>query len=402
MTGSGDNNRFIIGEMREALPVTPEVLRWARESAGMSAQAAADALKLKSVTAQTIEEWEAGEGGPTYPQLEKLAKAYRRTIAVFFLPRQPSEPDIKKQFRSLTDAHLANLPTSIRLLVRHGTVRQMDLRELYDGNSPARKRIFADCVISDRTSPKQRAAQAREYLGVSLETQFSWPDDKGDTALKIWRHTLEECGVWVFKEAFKEDGYCGFCLPDEQFPVIFLNNSMPKRRQIFTLFHELAHLLRGRGGVDFRSPQMSGADNEYRSEEAFCNAFAGAFLVPDESLFGGRAMPSTDEENIEELAKRYGVSREVILRRFLDRGMVSQAIYDKRVAEWARQHRNTGNTSGGDYYATQFTYLGRKYIDAAFHKYHRQAISEYDLADYLGVKIRNLGGFEEYLLKEKR
>ena len=45
------------------------------------------------------------------------------------------------------------------------------------------------------------------------------------------------------QEVFQAEGLFGFCLQDDEFPIIYLNNSAAKSRQIFSLFHELAHLL---------------------------------------------------------------------------------------------------------------------------------------------------------------
>ena len=81
----------------------------------------------------------------------------------------------------------------------------------------------------------------RKFLNIGLEEQKKWEDC--DTALKKWRNALAKHDIFVFKEAFRDSGVSGFCLYDKLFPVIFINNSIPKTRQIFTLFHELANLL---------------------------------------------------------------------------------------------------------------------------------------------------------------
>src|SRR3546814_19149570 len=75
----------------------------------------------------------------------------------------------------------------------------------------------------------------RRYLGVSLEQQCAWRDD--ETALKEWRAALQRVGVFVFKDAFRTDDFSGFCLYDEEFPIIYVNNSSAHTRQIFTYFH---------------------------------------------------------------------------------------------------------------------------------------------------------------------
>ena len=69
--------------------VQPEVMRWARQSIGLSVSDVA--LRLKR-PAEEIEAWEAGDAFPSYPQLEKLAyQIYKRPLAVFFLPIPPEE-----------------------------------------------------------------------------------------------------------------------------------------------------------------------------------------------------------------------------------------------------------------------------------------------------------------------
>lgn len=389
--------------MNVGAKVTPEVLRWARESAGIKTEEVAEQLKLKSTTTETIQQWESGQGNLTYSQLENLAKIYRRPVAIFFFPEPPEEPSLRGQFRSLPEAYVEKIPTKIRFLIRDGMVKQMNLYELLGDTNPAKRKIVQGIVIRDRISAKNLkaqarnlAAQAREYIGISIEKQTKCKDE--DEALKMWRNALEECGLWIFKNAFHDENYCGFCLHDDQFPIIYLNNSMAKSRQIFTLFHELAHLLRRKGGVDMRTtPQLQG---DYEEEEVFCNAFAGAFLVPDE-IFRQHAKKDLQNEKIKELAKMYKVSSEVIRRKLLDKNLITQKEYEGKREEWKRKFPagKKFSKSGGDYYATQRDYLGQKYLQVAFRQYHQQRINDRELADYLGIKTKSLEKLESYVLK---
>ena len=385
--------------MNIAAKVTPKVLRWARESAGIHPEEVVEQLKLKHVTAETIQQWESGRGNLIYSQLEKLAKIYRRPVAVFFFPEPPEEPSLKGQFRSLPEAYVEKIPTKIRFLIRDGMVKQMNLYELLGETNPAKRKIVQDIVV-DRMSAKNLAAQARKYIGISLEEQTKCKDE--GTALAMWRNALEECGLWIFKNAFHDENYCGFCLHDKQFPIIYLNNSMSKSRQIFTLFHELAHLLRGKGGVDMRT--TSQLQGDYEEEEVFCNAFAGAFLVPDES-FRRHAKKNPEDHEIERLAKLYKVSREVILRKFYDREFISKIKYEdgleKYKREWrASQLEKEQRESGGpNYFVKIYAYLGRKYLEIAFRQYHQRRINDRELADYLGVKTKSLDKLEYLVLK---
>ena len=367
---------------------TPEVLVWARDSAGFSQEEIADKLRQKSATLEAIEAWEDGREQPTYAQLEKLANIYKRPIAVFFFPSPPEEPSLNEKFRSLPKIFTQSFPPKIRYLVREALVKQMDLYDLHGEGNPADIEIFKSKTKDvPQNNVKTLAARVREILDVPLNEQFKWKTE--DEALKQWRNKLENVGIWIFKDAFQSEDYYGFCLYDEHFPLIYLNNSIPKQRQIFTLFHEVGHLLIAKGGVDFRHDADDEFQGIYRKDETFCNAFAGELLVPDDS-FPISNVPSDDQ--IFGFAKKYNVSREVILRKCLNRNLVTQEVYNNKVMEWRKNWEKSGtqNKKGevkGNYYATQKVYLG-EYLSLLFRQYYQQRIDEYK--HYLGVKVRSV------------
>ena len=87
----------------EQIPVTPVIIKWARERAGYSIE---DATK----TFKKIEAWEVGEVFPTYSQLEQMAEAFKLPVAVFFFPEPPDLPPISETFRTLTSACVYRKP----------------------------------------------------------------------------------------------------------------------------------------------------------------------------------------------------------------------------------------------------------------------------------------------------
>ena len=76
--------------------ITPNVLKWARESARMTEEIAAAKV---SVTVEKFEEWEAGISQPTIKQAQTLAKSYNRPFALFFLPEVPRDFQPLQDFR---------------------------------------------------------------------------------------------------------------------------------------------------------------------------------------------------------------------------------------------------------------------------------------------------------------
>ena len=377
----------------------PTVLKWAREQSGFKLEEVAEKLKRKTVTAQTIREWESGTAFPSYSQLENLAyKIYRRPLAVFFFPKPPDdEIHIKKSFRTLPNA-VDKLNPRMRWMLRKAYVMQLNVMELHENqlfekNISQEQKIFNNIKFNAQSSINTLVKKARNYLNISLEEQKEWSrqtstiQNGADIALKKWRKIIQSNGVFVFKDSFKTSNFSGFCLYDKKFPIIYINNNEAKTRQIFTLFHELAHILFHTSGFD------PSDENYFRSQltsynkkiEVMCNEFAGAFLVPDESL-----PKEIDLKNIKKLANSYSVSQEVILRRFLKNKIISHKDYNRIIKDILKKHQEFESKKkikgGGNYYATKETYLGKKYISLVFKKYHQKQISWDQLADFLDVK----------------
>jgi transcriptional regulator with XRE-family HTH domain len=74
--------------MADKAYITAKVFKWARESAKMTEEIAASKV---AVPIEKFKEWEIGEDYPTIRQAQRLAKAYRRPFALFFLPEVPND-----------------------------------------------------------------------------------------------------------------------------------------------------------------------------------------------------------------------------------------------------------------------------------------------------------------------
>jgi len=385
--------------MSEQIPVNPVMLRWARKTGGFDIPDVVAKLKRKRITSKTVKSWEKGTASPTYVQLERLAyEIYKRPLALFFFPEPPEEETPAESFRTLPQEEINLLEPRLLYLVRQAKVMQENLRELFDGVNSAKKQICSDITINSTDTIYDVAKTTREYLGVGLNEQYALTTN--DKALKYWREVLERHGVFVFKDAFKDDECSGFCLYDDVFPVIYINNSQAKIRQIFTLFHELAHLLFRTGGIDLRHDDfVKRIKGPNRRIEVFCNKFAGEFLVPTKNIKPQIQNQTINDNLIIRLAKKYSVSREVILRKCLDLNRITKTFYETKVKEWNEERSTRGKPSlGGNPYYTKGAYLGSYYIEAAFGKYYQGAISKPQLADYLGMKEVHLSTFESYVL----
>ena len=363
-------------------------MRGARKRAGLNQDEAAQ--KFAQIAA-----WEDGMSLPTYPQLEKLADEFKLPIAAFFFPGDPGCRRSGNPSARYLDAELTRFPCQVRFLLRKAKALQLNLADMTDGRNPADHLITRDLSFPSSTSIVRMAKRVRDYLGVSLADQMQWAND--DTALKAWRAVLQRVGVFVFKDAFRVGGYSGFSLYDDEFPIIYVNNSSTKTRQIFTLFHELAHLLFHTSGIDtVEDSYIPTLPEQQRRIEIICNQFAAEFLVPEAAFQQAMAGSDPSERMAEQLAQQFRVSRAVIYRRFLDRGWIDQAEYERATREWDAQKVEG---SGGNWYLTQMTYLGRDYMALAFQQYYRNRIDDAQLGQYLDTKPKNIATLEDYFSK---
>lgn len=373
---------------------------WARENSGFSLS---DVTKTKQFA--KLEKWEIGEESPTYSQLEKLADKYHRPIAIFFFPQPPQEEEIEKSLRALSEENLTTITPVIRFLFRKAKSFQLSLRELFEGQYSLQDQKLA-WIKELRNAPIHEITnRVRAKINVPIGEQESWQDST--EALQRWRSLLADNGIFVFKDAFKNPNVSGFCIYDELFPIIYINNSHSKNRQIFTIFHEVAHLIFKQSYLDIFNEDFW--DLEFKNpnhEEVKCNAFAAEFLVPSFDFKARiKGLDFNDESTIHKLADTYHVSREVILRRLLEQNLIAQTTYTEQVEEWHDTSNNSGKgqqKGGGNYYNTKATYLGNAYISLVLENYYRGQINVEKASEYLDIQPKSFAGIEENFLKQGR
>ena len=361
------------------IKINNDILVWARQELNITQEEVADRMGRNI---EDIVNWEEGKDYPTYAQLEKLAYTiYKRPLAVFFFPNIPNIPKNNGKFRTLDNEIFNEIPTRIIELMNQARVMQLNLQEL-DSNSRIRITELELDIHEQNFYEK-----LRDVLGVDLELQKK-AKNMSD-AFEMWRSAFYECGVYVFKEAFKDNSFSGFCLYDIKYPVIYINNSMSYSRQIFTLFHELCHILIKTSGIDKANDDyISRLELDNRKLETICNMFAGKFLVPTNDLLKLIDNVEINEKNIEKLSKKYSVSRDVILRKLLDMGKISKDAYEKKHSDYQDEmYRKPINNGGGNYYNTKKAYLGENYINDVCSNYYSGKIDLYETANYLNVRV---------------
>lgn len=114
----------------------------------------------------------------------------------------------------------------------------------------------------------------------------------------------------------------GYCIYDSYTPVIFLNNTDSYSAKIFTILHELAHILYGESSIITN-------DNQDEKMEKLCNEIAGEILIPTKFILGKWDKNKEIEENIEAIKKECLASKEAIATKAVNLKIISNEKYDE-------------------------------------------------------------------------
>lgn len=303
---------------RVELDVNPRVLRWAREEAGFDAD---EAAKKASTTRDIYLEWEAKGNRIPLGKLSSLASAYKRQIAVFLLPEAPPKLQRPNDFRNLTPAK-SKLSKKVLQVIRDVTYFRQVARELRNESAWQANYDWLKQVDRKQFSDDQIAESLRERLDIPFEDQLSWQTD--NEAYRKWRSAVEtRLGILVFQFSMSMDEAQGFSFSDTYPYAIVTNSNHSYSGRTFTIFHELAHIIRHHSAIC-----LIDQATEKQQEEWACNLFAGRFLVPDSFVDD-----ADDLKTIQSFASRFKVSREVYLRRLKELGKITDLRFFNLLAQ---------------------------------------------------------------------
>lgn len=384
--------------------VKPSLLKWARESAGFDIEQAA---KKAGVKPERLESWEAGERRPTIVQLRNIAWAYKRPIAVFYLPDPPEDIRPPRDFRRLPGQVAGVESPELRYELRRAAVRRETALELLgeEGEKPAAFPLTARAG----DDPDELGLRIRETLGVGLETQFGWRD--AYDPFNGWRAAIEEAGALVLQMTDVDLAEArGFSISETPVPVIVANIKDSPRGRTFTLLHEFVHVVLRQGGL-CDLDDISRRTPEALRVERFCNMVAGAALVPRTSLLAERLVhdhgPETTwtDRDLTSLAQRYGVSREVVLRRLLDLGRTDEQFYREKRDQFLEEYEHARRQRAAGFappHQVALASAGPAFVGLVMTSYSHGHITASDVSDYLGIRLKHLPRIEEQLLSRSR
>jgi Zn-dependent peptidase ImmA (M78 family)/transcriptional regulator with XRE-family HTH domain len=341
----------------------PQVLRWARERAGLTDETLAEKLHVQP---ERVQGWEQ-TGTLRFKQAEKLAHVTHTPFGFLFLAEPPDEKLPIPDFRTVGDAAVRRASPDLLETIETMQRRLAWMRDVLieEGQSPL---PFVGSATR-HNQPRAVAAAMRKTLGVAdgwANAASSW-----SAALLLLRGQIETIGVLIFingvvgnntSRKLKPEEFRGFALSDPYAPLIFVNGADAKAAQMFTFAHELAHVWLGEDGVsdlDPTQPRITGL----APVEKFCNDVAAEFVVPEHELKQHWAEAKSQNEPFQYLARHFKISPIVAARRALDIRLISREAFFEFYNLYHANDRRTSEArkGGGNFWSTQNVRIGKRF-----------------------------------------
>lgn len=340
--------------------INRELLRWARERAGL----AQDALIRRF---KRLPEWETGETQPTLKQVEDFARAVHVPVGYLFLTKPPEEVVPIPDFRTFAGEDVRRPSPNLLDTIYICQERQSWYRDFVRITRQAERSFVGSATIAMR--PEEVATRMRNALGFNLGARRecgTWAD-----ALRLFILQAEKAGVLVMVSGVVMNNnhrrldpaeFRGFALSDPLAPLIFINGADTRAAQMFTLAHELAHLWLGASAL---SNIGTAPRQGFRREEIWCNAVAAELLVPLAALRAELRDKELLDDTLSRLARTFKVSTLVVLRRLLDADRLDRPSFN---AAWEQERKRlqklSKGGSGGNFYHTTITRVSRRFTRA--------------------------------------
>ena len=231
-----------VSPKNQFIPIQPKMLSWVRIELGLSLKQAAEKTKFST---SDLQNWESGTSGITLSQGKKLADKYKVSLPFLYLKQTPK----KHKFKSLVDFRAESkknvFSDRLCLAIQKAHHRQVWMRDFLIDEGHEKLAWLGK--FSQQKDPDNIAQQCKAWLVIKQRDIAKLKDNKA--ALSYWIAKVEAQGVIVasndthFAYKIDREEYSGLVLYDDYAPLILLNPQDSPARRIFTLIHELAHLL---------------------------------------------------------------------------------------------------------------------------------------------------------------
>lgn len=280
--------------------------------------------EMAGVTRQSINNYEKGKTLPDSKTLSSLA--YVLGVGLDDLLRPEGDNQLQFRFRA-RDSFGKSLQFAAQ--VRKLLEKYTQLEQIVGLHPYAPESTPCDYVQGNEKYIQEIAAQFRRRL------------DLGDLPIANLFESVEDIGFKVLRHPVPEDSFSGLgACSTNSGAFILINSNMTIERQIFTLAHEIGHLIFHRGeyqddhGQYQNTLKTEGTKEVEDGRERVADYFAGHLLIPQSEF--EQAYLRFDK-NIIKLKTYFRVSFQAILKRLADMKLID---YTKEIIKISNIYKN--------------------------------------------------------------
>lgn len=330
---------------------------------------------------------------PTLVQLQKVAGVLRVPFGYFFLKDVPlleyTIPHYRTYDREPFVPSLELIDTINILRERQDWARDI-MKELIEDKLPYANSLKLDAPIK----------KAAKLINSILDLPAGWANTmpRWYDALNLLIKKTESAGIFVVKNGvvnynthrkldIKE--FRGFVLYDDFAPFIFINNNDYITGKIFTIIHEIAHILIGKS-ASFDLRRLQPAND---SIEIFCDKITAEFLVPEEQILDILKKIGPD---FDKLTRKFKVSKIVIARRLLDLKQITRTDFFTFYNDYKTLEKTDTTATGGDFYNSAPYRLSSRFIQIVHNQVSQNKMLFSDAFKITGLSPKT---YDAYIMK---
>src|SRR3989344_4319429 len=372
---------------KKQITVSAMVLKWARTTLyGANKQEAADRLKI---TVAELYNWETNDSTIAVSILKRMSKVYNRHISVLLYKNPPKSQEAPK-FRKLPSFEEVEFDRKTFMAIRQAQEIQNNAMFLLEN----KENLNLKELIENSEDWNKLSIKLSDLL--RIDKDFRFHSKNSAQQLKMWKRSLESLGILALEQSFPLSDIRAFTIYDKVAPIIVLNSSDTDNGSIFSLFHELGHLVRKQTDTDqiLDLSISSKHENEY-----FSNNFAATFLVPKDLLNKNvELIDNFNDENVKTIADKFKVSTSVIWIRLRDFDHINQDEFNKirkklsTFDPFSASLKKKGKTGGNKntYLYTTMNRKGEFFISEVLNALNTKRLTYYEVLDYIGIKTETL------------
>jgi Zn-dependent peptidase ImmA (M78 family) len=335
---------------------------------------------------------------PTLRQVQELARFFHRPLNVFFLSSPPQVSPLAAEYRRLPGVTPGQESPELRLALRQMISRRETAQALMEELGEKVPGFTLEAHLKEHASAV--GARLRAALGITDEIQLGWKDEW--QAWRQWRGAVEQLGVLVFQFPKVElSDARGLSLLRFPLPVVGVNSKEQPESKIYTLMHEVIHLMLATGHEESSALNERRSSNEWEVIERFTEEATSHVLVPEPTLHGLLSRPPTtwDIPAVRRLAKRFRITPLAMATRLRASGFMTWSEYKTWNRTWQDFIATLPVRKGGFVHPADMTLSrnGRPYVQLVLEALSANRITSVDAARHLALKFEHFGKLRESL-----